>query len=197
MKVVVGLRAIYICMYISVYLSLDYDYVFSSGWWYCCRESNLTRLLKDSLGGGTRTCMIANISPATAALEETLSTLEYATRARCIVTRPEINKYVICVWSVFIVITIVYGCSTGNGFFSVMQLFVDFSCIFWICTLSPCRYVSSMLYRCIYCHLYPLSKSLYLHLSMYVATICVYWLYAQTYISRGNDIEATTRAGET
>eukprot|EP00698_Gefionella_okellyi_P000666 TRINITY_DN10592_c0_g1_i1.p1 TRINITY_DN10592_c0_g1~~TRINITY_DN10592_c0_g1_i1.p1 ORF type:complete len:674 (-),score=144.77 TRINITY_DN10592_c0_g1_i1:136-2157(-) len=58
------------------------------------RESNLTRLLKDSLGGGTRTCMIAAISPAASALDETISTLDYATRARCIVTRPTISKRV-------------------------------------------------------------------------------------------------------
>jgi kinesin family protein 11 len=41
------------------------------------RESKLTRLLQDSLGGSTKTCIIATISPAEGCLEETLSTLEY------------------------------------------------------------------------------------------------------------------------
>lgn len=48
------------------------------------RDSNLTRILKDSLGGNCRTMMIANISPASSALETTYKTLNYATRARSI-----------------------------------------------------------------------------------------------------------------
>lgn len=48
------------------------------------RESNLTRLLRDSLGGGTRTRMIATISPADICFDETISTLEYATRAKSV-----------------------------------------------------------------------------------------------------------------
>lgn len=39
------------------------------------RDSKLTRILQDSLGGNTKTCMIANISPADYNFEETLSTL--------------------------------------------------------------------------------------------------------------------------
>ena len=46
------------------------------------RDSKLTRILKDSLGGNTQTIMIACISPASTALEETLNTLKYAERAR-------------------------------------------------------------------------------------------------------------------
>lgn len=46
------------------------------------RDSKLTRLLKDSLGGNCRTVMIANISPAFAAYEDTLNTLKYADRAK-------------------------------------------------------------------------------------------------------------------
>jgi kinesin family protein 18/19 len=46
------------------------------------RDSKLTRLLKDSLGGNTRTAMIACLSPSPLAQEETLNTLKYATRAR-------------------------------------------------------------------------------------------------------------------
>jgi kinesin family protein 11 len=46
------------------------------------RESKLTRLLQDSLGGRTKTCVIATVSPCAGSLEETLSTLDYAYRAR-------------------------------------------------------------------------------------------------------------------
>jgi kinesin family protein 3/17 len=46
------------------------------------RDSKLTRLLQDSLGGNVKTCMIANISPDKASYEETLSTLRYADRAK-------------------------------------------------------------------------------------------------------------------
>ena len=48
------------------------------------RDSKLTRLLQDSLGGNTKTVMIAAISPADYNREETLSTLMYATRAKSI-----------------------------------------------------------------------------------------------------------------
>lgn len=48
------------------------------------RDSKLTRLLKDSLGGRCRTAMIATISPATSHQEETLNTLKYARRAKAI-----------------------------------------------------------------------------------------------------------------
>ncbi|EEH56706.1 uncharacterized protein MICPUCDRAFT_17639, partial [Micromonas pusilla CCMP1545] len=46
------------------------------------RDSKLTRLLQDSLGGNSRTVMVACISPADANLDETMSTLKYANRAR-------------------------------------------------------------------------------------------------------------------
>jgi len=46
------------------------------------RDSKLTRLLKDSLGGNCRTVMIANISPAFSAFEDTLNTLKYSDRAK-------------------------------------------------------------------------------------------------------------------
>lgn len=55
-------------------------------------ESKLTRLLQDSLGGRTKTCIIATISPARSNMEETLSTLEYAIRAKSIRNRPEVNQ---------------------------------------------------------------------------------------------------------
>ncbi|CAL1544473.1 unnamed protein product [Lymnaea stagnalis] len=56
------------------------------------RESKLTRLLQDSLGGRTKTSIIATVSPASVNLEETLSTLDYAFRAKNITNRPEINQ---------------------------------------------------------------------------------------------------------
>lgn len=46
------------------------------------RDSKLTRLLKDSLGGNTKTIMIACVSPCYTAYEETVNTLKYASRAR-------------------------------------------------------------------------------------------------------------------
>lgn len=57
-----------------------------------CSESKLTRLLQDSLGGRTKTCIIATISPARSNLEETLSTLDYALRAKSIRNKPELNQ---------------------------------------------------------------------------------------------------------
>uniref|UniRef100_A0A8C8APB8 Kinesin-like protein n=1 Tax=Otus sunia TaxID=257818 RepID=A0A8C8APB8_9STRI len=56
------------------------------------RESKLTRILQDSLGGRTKTSIIATVSPASINLEETLSTLEYAHRAKNIMNKPEINQ---------------------------------------------------------------------------------------------------------
>ncbi|KAH9810600.1 P-loop containing nucleoside triphosphate hydrolase protein [Melampsora americana] len=56
------------------------------------RESKLTRLLQDSLGGKTKTCIIATVSPARMNIEETLSTLDYALRAKSIKNRPELNN---------------------------------------------------------------------------------------------------------
>ncbi|KAI8468993.1 MAG: kinesin motor domain-containing protein [Monoraphidium minutum] len=53
------------------------------------RDSKLTRLLRDSLGGKTKTCIIATIGPSLAFLEETVSTLDYAHRAKNIRNRPE------------------------------------------------------------------------------------------------------------
>lgn len=77
------------------------------------RESKLTRLLQDSLGrypsippggrngthynielsgGKTKTCIIAAISPERCNIEETMSTLDYAHRAKNIRNKPEINQ---------------------------------------------------------------------------------------------------------
>ncbi|XP_055317754.1 kinesin-like protein Klp61F isoform X2 [Sitodiplosis mosellana] len=56
------------------------------------RESKLTRLLQESLGGRTKTSIIATISPGHKDLEETTSTLEYANRAKNIQNKPEVNQ---------------------------------------------------------------------------------------------------------
>lgn len=58
------------------------------------RDSKLTRLLRDSLGGKTKTCIIATIAPTVHCAEETLSTLDYAHRAKNIRNRPEVNRKV-------------------------------------------------------------------------------------------------------
>mmetsp|Transcript_72978 Transcript_72978/g.144613 ORF Transcript_72978/g.144613 Transcript_72978/m.144613 type:complete len:879 (-) Transcript_72978:196-2832(-) len=55
------------------------------------RESKLTRLLQDSLGGNSRTLMMACTSCADNDLEETLNTLKYAHRARNIKNKPVVN----------------------------------------------------------------------------------------------------------
>lgn len=56
------------------------------------RDSKLTRLLQDSLGGNSMTLMIACISPADYNMEETIGTLRYADRARMIKNKPIINQ---------------------------------------------------------------------------------------------------------
>mmetsp|Transcript_26163 Transcript_26163/g.57673 ORF Transcript_26163/g.57673 Transcript_26163/m.57673 type:complete len:745 (+) Transcript_26163:59-2293(+) len=56
------------------------------------RDSKLTRLLQDSLGGNTKTVMVANVGPADYNYDETLSTLRYAYRAKSIKNKPRINE---------------------------------------------------------------------------------------------------------
>ncbi|XP_043711239.1 kinesin-like protein KIN-4C [Telopea speciosissima] len=56
------------------------------------RDSKLTRLLQDSLGGNSKTVMIACVSPADTNAEETLNTLKYANRARNIQNKAIINR---------------------------------------------------------------------------------------------------------
>jgi len=56
------------------------------------RDSKLTRLLQDSLGGNTKTLMVAALSPADNNYDETLSTLRYANRAKNIKNKPKINE---------------------------------------------------------------------------------------------------------
>ena len=56
------------------------------------RDSVLTHLLRNSLGGNARTTMLAAISPADINFDETLSTLKYADRAKAIKNTPIVNE---------------------------------------------------------------------------------------------------------
>ncbi|XP_076247461.1 kinesin family member nebbish [Calliopsis andreniformis] len=56
------------------------------------RESVLTWLLKESLGGNSRTAMLGTVSPASIHVEETLATLRYACQARAIINRIRVNE---------------------------------------------------------------------------------------------------------
>ncbi|KAK4574609.1 hypothetical protein LTR86_001450 [Recurvomyces mirabilis] len=56
------------------------------------RDSKLTRLLQDSLGGNAITFVVACVTPAVFHLNETLNTVTYAQRARAIQSRPEIQQ---------------------------------------------------------------------------------------------------------
>lgn len=55
------------------------------------RDSKLTRMLKDALGGNARTVMLTCVGPGDANLEESLNSLRYAARARHIKNRPVVN----------------------------------------------------------------------------------------------------------
>lgn len=70
------------------------------------RDSKLTRLLQDSLGGNSNTLMLATISPASYNFDETLSTLRYANRAKNIKNKPKINEDP----KVFSEIILIIGC---------------------------------------------------------------------------------------
>ncbi|XP_075138934.1 stAR-related lipid transfer protein 9 [Leptodactylus fuscus] len=56
------------------------------------RDSILTWLLKDSLGGNSKTIMVATISPASSSYNETISTLRYASNAKNIINKPRVNE---------------------------------------------------------------------------------------------------------
>ena len=56
------------------------------------RDSKLTHLLKDSLGGNAKTCIIANISPANGSIQETISTLIFAQSAKMIKNKAIVNE---------------------------------------------------------------------------------------------------------
>ncbi|EME30595.1 Kinesin-like protein KIF15-B [Galdieria sulphuraria] len=56
------------------------------------RDSKLTFLLRDSLGGNAKTCIIATISPSEKNISETISTLKFAQRAKCVKNRATIQE---------------------------------------------------------------------------------------------------------
>jgi len=56
------------------------------------RDSKLTFLLKDSLGGNSKTFIIATVSPATVCFNESLSTLNFANRAKMVKVRAVVNQ---------------------------------------------------------------------------------------------------------
>lgn len=58
------------------------------------RESKVTRILQESLGGNSKTCLIITCSPSNSNDSETLSTLRFGTRAKTIENKPKINKEV-------------------------------------------------------------------------------------------------------
>ncbi|KAK7904386.1 hypothetical protein WMY93_016993 [Mugilogobius chulae] len=58
----------------------------------CYRDSKLTFLLRDSLGGNAKTCVIANVHPGSKCFGETLSTLQFAQRAKLIKNKAVINE---------------------------------------------------------------------------------------------------------
>lgn len=59
-----------------------------------CRSSKLTHALKDSIGGRCNTVMIANIWPEMQHLEETVSTLRFASRMMCVPAEPTVNEMI-------------------------------------------------------------------------------------------------------
>jgi len=56
------------------------------------RNSKLTRILQDCLGGNSNTYMIACVSPAESNFEESLNTLKYASKAMNIKNKPVVNR---------------------------------------------------------------------------------------------------------
>ena len=58
------------------------------------RDSKLTRLLRDALGGKSKTCILATVGLCLSSVEETVATAEYASRARSVRCKPEVNRRV-------------------------------------------------------------------------------------------------------
>ena len=56
------------------------------------RDSKITRLLQDSLGGNTKTTLIAAVSPLLECAEETISTLKFADRAKQVMVKVQANE---------------------------------------------------------------------------------------------------------
>lgn len=58
------------------------------------RDSKLTRLLQDSLGGNTKTVFVATVSSSVLAYDESLSTLKFADRAKRVVLNAKVNEMI-------------------------------------------------------------------------------------------------------
>jgi kinesin family protein 3/17 len=56
------------------------------------RDSTLTRILQDSLGGNTKTVLVATVSPTVDTIDETISTLKFADRARQVMSSIKANE---------------------------------------------------------------------------------------------------------
>lgn len=70
------------------------------------RDSKLTRILKDSLGGNCRTVMIANVSPSSKSYDDTYNTLKYANRAKEIKS----SVSVLCIMLILISLKLSFNC---------------------------------------------------------------------------------------
>lgn len=73
------------------------------------RDSKLTRLLKDSLGGNCRTVMIANVSPFAMHFEETHNTLKYEDTKMYIMMAEHVQRMCLCTGAIYDVS--VYACT--------------------------------------------------------------------------------------
>lgn len=58
------------------------------------RDSKLTRILQSSLGGNARTAILCAITPASDYIEESISTLKFASRAKVVATKPRVNEII-------------------------------------------------------------------------------------------------------
>lgn len=58
------------------------------------RDSKLTRILQGSLGGNANTSIICVATPASDFVEETISTLKFASRAKIVKTKPRVNEII-------------------------------------------------------------------------------------------------------
>jgi len=56
------------------------------------RDSKLTRILSESLGGNSKTCLIITCSPSPFNEQETVSTMRFGSRARSIKNKPKVNR---------------------------------------------------------------------------------------------------------
>lgn len=87
--------------------------------WNDIRDSKLTRLLRDSLGGKTKTCIIATIAPSVPCLEETLSTLDYAFRAKNIKNKPEVSNDFCFLIHTYLFLCYSYSSYKNHGFITL------------------------------------------------------------------------------